>query len=355
MTTQASTGHTAIPESIPDTVIAARDLTKTYTFHRQQPGLRGALKSVIRRQYETRLAVDAISFDIRAGEIVGLLGPNGAGKTTTLKMLTGLLHPSGGDLTVLGGKPFDRRTDYLRRIALVMGQRSMLWWDVPAMESLLLHKEMYGLADEAFRESVDELATLLDVTGLLQVQVRKLSLGERMKMEMVAALLHRPEMLFLDEPTIGLDVVAKARVRSFLADINRLRGTTILITSHDMDDIEALCSRVMIIDHGRLGYDGSLAALVHNVRPRKRVRATYDSPVDLGDLPEGVALETPSGDDGSGQVVALEVDRERLGDVLALLPRLGPLLDLEVTDTDIAEIIREIFVSGIASNGEAAP
>jgi ABC-2 type transport system ATP-binding protein len=144
-------------------------------------------------------------------------------------------------------------------------------------------------------------------------------------------------------------------VRSFLADINRLRGTTILITSHDMDDIEALCSRVMIIDHGRLGYDGSLAALVHNVRPRKRVRATYDSPVDLGDLPDGVALETPNGDDGSGQVIALEVDRERLGDILALLPRLGPLLDLEVTDTDIAEIIREIFVSGIASNGEAAP
>ena len=288
----ATPGTVAAPDSASELAISARDLTKTYTFHRQQPGLRGALKSVIRRQYETRLAVDAISFDVRPGEIVGLLGPNGAGKTTTLKMLTGLLHPSGGELKVLGGKPFDRKTDYLRRIALVMGQRSMLWWDVPAMESLLLHKEMYGLADDAFRESVDELATLLDVTDLLQVQVRKLSLGERMKMEMVAALLHRPEMLFLDEPTIGLDVVAKARVRTFLADINRIRGTTILITSHDMDDIEALCSRVMIIDHGRLGYDGSLAALVHNVRPRKRVRAAYETPVDPGELPPGVTLAT---------------------------------------------------------------
>jgi ABC-2 type transport system ATP-binding protein len=355
MTIHASTSHVEGLESDRDTVIDARDLTKTYTFHRQSPGLRGALKSVVRRQYETRLAVDAISFSVRSGEIVGLLGPNGAGKTTTLKMLTGLLHPSGGELTVLGGRPFDRRTDYLRRIALVMGQRSMLWWDVPAMESLLLHKEMYGLSDNIFRESVDELATLLDVTELLQVQVRKLSLGERMKMEMVAALLHRPDMLFLDEPTIGLDVVAKARVRSFLADINRLRGTTIVITSHDMDDIEALCSRVMIIDHGRLGYDGSLTTLVRDLRPRKRVRATYDAPVDPGGLPDGVSLATLDGDDGSGQVLALEVDRERLGDVLALLPRLGPLLDLEVTDTDIEEIVREIFVSGIASNGEVTP
>ena len=252
-----------------------------------------------------------------------------------------------------GYRPFDRDTAYLRQIALVMGQRSMLWWDVPAMESLLLHKEMYELADADFRDSVDELATLLDVEDLLQVQVRKLSLGERMKMEMVAALLHRPEVLYLDEPTIGLDVVAKARVRDFLAKVNRLRGTTILITSHDMDDIEALCNRVMIIDHGRLGYDGSLAALVQAVRPRKRVRATYDAPVDPGDLPEGVSLREAGGDNNeSPEVLALEVERERLSDVLALLPRLGPLLDLEVTDADVEEIIRELFVAGVVPKGE---
>ena len=343
-------GTVAPPASGQDVAIRATNLTKTYTFHRQEPGLRGALKSVIRRTYETRLAVDAISFTIARGEIVGLLGPNGAGKTTTLKMLTGLLYPSGGEIDVLGYRPFDRDTAYLRRIALVMGQRSMLWWDVPTMESLLLHKEMYGLADDVFQESVDELATLLDVVDLLRVPVRKLSLGERMRMEMVAALLHRPDVLFLDEPTIGLDVVGKARVRSFLADINRLRGTTILITSHDMDDIEALCSRVMIIDRGRLGYDGSLAQLVQGVQPRKLVRAAYDRPVDPAGLPEGVTVLPV--EDGDGTVVALEVTREALGETLERLPRLGPLLDLSVTDADVEEIIREVFVTGIAPNGE---
>jgi ABC-2 type transport system ATP-binding protein len=290
------------------------------------------------------LAVDRIDLEIRSGEVVGLLGPNGAGKTTTLKMLSGLLYPSGGELDVLGFRPSDRKADYLRQIALVMGQKSMLWWDVPAMESLLLHKEMYELSAADFDESVGELAQLLEVENLLDVQVRKVSLGERMKLELIAALVHRPRILFLDEPTIGLDVVAKARVRSFLADVNRLRGTTILLTSHDMDDIEALCSRVMIVDHGRIGYDGGLAELVRSARPRKLVRATYSdalAPALVAGIDElDGALEVI---EVAGSVVRLEVTRERTGDALRELTRLGPLIDLDVADTDITDIIRDLF------------
>jgi ABC-2 type transport system ATP-binding protein len=266
-------------------------------------------------------------------------------------MLTGLLHPSGGEVQVIGFRPFDRKTDYLRRIALVMGQKSMLWWDVPAMESLFLHKEMYGLSDSAFTESVDELAELLDVEDLLRVPVRKLSLGERMKMELLAALVHRPEVLFLDEPTIGLDVVAKARVRSFLADVNRLRGTTILITSHDMDDIEALCSRVMIINHGRLAYDGGLSDLVQSVQPRKLIRATYASPVDPAELASSATIVVDEADAATGEVLSLEVMRDEMSRVLEILPRLGPLLDLSVADAEVEEIIRDLFAGDLAEMG----
>jgi ABC-2 type transport system ATP-binding protein len=335
--------------SVPAPVIAVSNLTKTYSFHRQEPGLRGALRSVLHRQTETRVAVDGVSFTIAPGEVVGLLGPNGAGKTTTLKMLTGLLHPSGGTISVLGYAPFERDDAYLRRIALVMGQKSMLWWDVPGMETMLLHKEMYGIADATFTASVDELATMLDLHDLLRIPVRKLSLGERMKMELMVALLHRPEVLFLDEPTIGLDVVAKVRVRGFLAAVNRTRGTTIIITSHDMDDIEALCQRVMIIDHGKLGWDGRLADLVHDVQPRKRVRVVYAGPVDAQRLPPEVELIGQLSDGAGGAELSLEVSRERLSDVLEVLPRLGPLVDLEITEADVEEIIRDIFTRSAAS------
>jgi ABC-2 type transport system ATP-binding protein len=322
-------------------VIEVADLTKCYRFHQQGTGLTGAVKSLFRRTYETRLAVDKISFTVDRGEVVGLLGPNGAGKTTTLKMLSGLLYTTSGHLRVLGYTPSDRRNDYLRRIALVMGQKTMLWWDVPAMESLLLHKDMYGLSTAEFDRNVAELAELLGVQDLLHVQVRKTSLGERMKLELMAALVHGPEILFLDEPTIGLDVIAKARVRTFLEEINRLRGTTILVTSHDMDDIEALCSRVMIIDHGRLQYDGGLDDLVRATRPRKLVRATYAHAVDGRRL---AGLDGVTTVDGADQVVTLEVERERAGDVLEQVTRIGPLVDLDVTDTDIEEIMRDLFL-----------
>ena len=342
----------AQPRPDQPTVIAAAGLTKTYTFHDQGAGLAGAIRSLVRRRYQTRLAVDGIDFTIGRGEVVGLLGPNGAGKTTTLKMLSGLLYPTSGELEILGHTPSRRRPDYLRRIALVMGQKTMLWWDVPAMESLLLHKEMYDLSAAEFDRNVDELADLLDVRDLLNVQVRKTSLGERMKLELMAALVHRPEILFLDEPTIGLDVVAKARVRAFLGEVTRRHGTTILVTSHDMDDIEALCSRVMVIDHGRLQYDGSLSGLVHAARPRKLVRATYAQPVDASRLTglDGVAVASG----GSDQVVSLEVERDHTGKVLEQLTRLGPLVDLDVADADVEEIMRDLFLrrGAVGTGGE---
>lgn len=327
-----------------EAVITATDLTKTYTFHQQQSGLMAALRSVVNRTRETRLAVDSIDLSIRSGEVVGILGPNGAGKTTTLKMLSGLLYPTSGHLDILGFTPSVRDVEYLRRISLVMGQKSMLWWDVPAMDSFLLHKDMYGLSDEDFQASIDELATMLEVERLLHVQVRKVSLGERMKMELMAALLHRPEIVFLDEPTIGLDVVAKARVRGFLEEINRARGTTILVTSHDMDDIEALCSRVMIINHGKIEYDGRLQALVQDVQPRKLIRAVYANPVtDLAALDLLDVLPEDRNSEDDGRALSLEVSRDRLSDVLEELPRLGTLLDLGVGDADVEEIIRDLF------------
>lgn len=335
------------PSSVPpDSIISATNLVKTYQFHRQQAGLMGAIKSIVKREYQTRLAVKGITLAVQPGEIVGLLGPNGAGKTTTLKMLTGLLQPTAGEISVLGYQPWKRETEFLRRIALVMGQKSMLWWDVSAMESLLLHKDMYGLGDTEFRESVDQLADLLDVRSLLDVQVRRVSLGERMKLELMAALVHRPDVLFLDEPTIGLDVVAKARVRTFLSDVNRQLGTTIMITSHDMDDIEALCQRVMIMTHGDIEYDGDLTSLVRTIQPRKRVRVIYNEAVDRA----GVAAMLPAGvellpvDDAAVETVRLEVPRDALGAVLELVPQFGSLIDLDVSDTAVEEIIRDLFL-----------
>ncbi len=302
----------------------------------------GSMKSLVRREMLEKRAVDGITFGIEAGEVVGFLGPNGAGKTTTLKMLCGLLYPSGGGATVLGHTPSRREHAFLRSIALVMGQKNMLWWDIPAMETLLLHKEMYSLREADFRRTVDELAELLEVAHLLNVQVRKLSLGERMKMELLVALVHRPQVLFLDEPTIGLDVVSQQRVRDFLRRLNREYGTTILLTSHYMDDIEELCPRVLVIDSGRLHFDGSLAALVEQAAPHKRVTAVFAEPVaeGLGAIELKGWHRLPSDDPLR---VRLDVPRERVPEAAAELMRLGRLADLAIEEAPVEEIIRRMF------------
>jgi ABC-2 type transport system ATP-binding protein len=327
--------------------VAVADLIKTYTYHHKEPGLLGSVRGLVQRRTLERRAVDGVSFTIAPGEVVGFLGPNGAGKTTILKLLCGLLYPTAGAIAVLGHEPARREPAFLRRIALVMGQKSMLWWDVPALETLLLHKDMYELPEADFRASVDELAALLEVEHLLRVQVRKLSLGERMKLELLAALVHRPEVLLLDEPTIGLDVVSQQRIREFLCQLNTERGTTILLTSHYMDDIEALCPRVLVIDHGRIGYDGALAALVARAAPHKLVTAVYAAPPLPGALAAALPGLTPR-PASDPRRIELAVPRERVAAVAGALLDLGPIVDLSVEETPVEEIIRQLFTASTA-------
>jgi len=338
---------------VTSSVIDVRGLTKTYRYHRKEPGVRGSLRGLFRRESLETRAVEDVSFTIERGEVVGFLGPNGAGKTTTLKMLCGLLYPSAGAATVLGHTPSRREGGYLRRIALVMGQKNMLWWDIPAMETLLLHKEMYDIPAQRFRRAVDELAALLDVERLLRVQVRKLSLGERMKMELLVALVHEPDVLFLDEPTIGLDVVSQQRVRVFLRQLNRERGTTILLTSHYMADIEELCPRVLLIDHGRLGYDGTLAALIAQAAPHKRLRAVFTEPVTEARARAALAgLSIQPGDDPL--TVSLSVPRDQVADAAGRLLQLGSMADLSIAEVPVEDIVRDIF-GGVAVGSAGVP
>lgn len=322
--------------------ITVEHLLKTYRFHRKAPGLRGSVASLFKRTMLETQAVDDLSLRIEAGEIVGFLGPNGAGKTTTLKVLCGLLYPDGGLVDVLGHQPARREVAYLRQIALVMGQKNMLWWDIPAMETLLLHRELYRISEAEFRRTLDELAGLLDVEHLLHVQVRKLSLGERMKMELLAALIHRPAVLFLDEPTIGLDVVSQQRVRDFLRELNRNHGTTILLTSHYMDDITALCPRVLVIDHGRLYFDGALEALVNRAAPYKLLTAVFDAPPDGERLAQALqgAERRPSDDP---RRVCLAAPRTAAAEIASALLQLGRVVDLSIEEAPVEEIIRDMF------------
>src|SRR3954471_266150 len=239
-------------------IIQADNLVKIYRVFQKKPGLTGALRALVRREYKEVRAVDGVSFTIEPGEMVAFLGPNGAGKTTTLKMLSGLIYPTSGSASVLGYTPWDRADAFRRQFALVMGQKNQLWWDLPAADSFQLHREIYSLPPEQFTRTLGELTELFEVKDLVRQPVRELSLGERMRMELIAALLHRPQLLLLDEPTIGLDVIGQVKIQRCLREYNKSRGVTMLLTSHYMRDVEALCRRVMVISHGRAVYDGDL-------------------------------------------------------------------------------------------------
>src|SRR5438067_7696791 len=291
-------------------IIDAQGLTKTYRVFQKKPGLRGALRNLFRRQYKEVRAVDGVSFTIEPGEMVAFLGPNGAGKTTTLKMLSGLIFPSGGSARVLGFVPWERADAFRRRFALVMGQKNQLWWDLPAADSFQLHREIYSLPLADFNQTVDELTELFEVKELTRQPVRELSLGERMKMELIAALLHEPRLLLLDEPTIGLDVVAQVAIQRCLKEYNARRGVTMLLTSHYMRDVEALCSRVLVIAHGRLVHDGPLAGIIERFGRHKQVRLQFlgeTVPADLGQYGEHTTV---------GPVAELKLEREKVAGVL---------------------------------------
>ena len=328
--------HPDIPPAI-----SVRHLSKTYRVHKKDPGLWGSLKSFVRRETFDVRAVDGVSFQIETGELVGFLGPNGAGKTTTLKVLSGLLYPTEGEVSVLGFRPWRRQRAFQRQFSLVMGQKNQLWWDLPALDSFLLNREIYEVPRAQFDETLEELTAALDLGPLLRVQVRKLSLGERMKCELAAALLHRPAVLFLDEPTIGLDVVMQKKIREFILDYNRRRRATILLTSHYMEDVEALCERVIIIDHGKVIYDGKLEEIVRRHVDRKTLAVTFLEPVSREAL-EGIGevLEFES------QKATVCVPRAEASGRAARLLNEFPVADLNIEEPPVDDVIRHIFTAG---------
>jgi ABC-2 type transport system ATP-binding protein len=321
-------------------IIQVRGLTKAFRTYKKQPGFRGAIRGLFHRKYEQTLAVKDVNFTVAPGELVGFLGPNGAGKTTTLKMLAGLLYPTSGSASVLGYTPWERQDGYRRQFALLLGQKNQLWWDLPARESLELNAKIYGIPRESFERIVAEMTALLGVKDKLNVMVRELSLGERMKMELIAALLHQPRVLFLDEPTIGLDVVSQKTVREFLREYNGRQKTTILLTSHYMADIQELCRRVIIIDHGAIYFDGSLSEIIDRFADFKvvTIQCTGAETYPAANLARyGEVIEQAAG------TIKLKVKRDRVIPVCkALLDEL-PVSDIDIQEVPIEEVIRQIF------------
>ena len=324
----------------PMPVIQVNDLSKSYKTYKKRPGFWGAIRGLYRRDYETVDAAKGISFSIEQGELVGFLGPNGAGKTTTLKMLSGLLFPTSGNASVLGYTPWERNDNYRRQFALLLGQKNQLWWDLPARESLELNARIYGIPREQFEETVDELTQLLDVAKKLNISVRELSLGERMKMELIASLLHRPKVLFLDEPTIGLDVVSQKTVREFLKDYNAREKTTIMLTSHYMADIQELCKRVIIIDHGTIFFDGPLHAVMDRFADFKLITIHCEGARDCPQ--ENLTRFGEIVEQGPG-TIQLRVKRDKvIPTCKALLDEL-PVHDIDIKEVPIEDIVRRIF------------
>jgi len=321
--------------------IEVAGLTKAFRTYKKQPGIGGAIRGLFRRTYEQTLAVKDVGFTVEPGELVGFLGPNGAGKTTTLKMLAGLLYPSAGTASVLGFVPWERNDGYRRQFALLLGQKNQLWWDLPASESLELNAQIYGIPRAVFDRRVSEMTELLSVRDKLNVSVRELSLGERMKMELIASLLHEPKVLFLDEPTIGLDVVSQKIVREFLREHNAKHKTTILLTSHYMADIQELCARVIIIDHGTIFFDGQLSQVVDRFADSKLVTIQCEKGVHCsrehleryGEIVEQ-----------SPQRIRLNVKRDRVIEVCKALLDDLPVSDIDIEEVPIEEVIRRIFV-----------
>ena len=323
-------------------VIQISHLQKYYKVHEKEPGLKGSIKSLFARKYREVKAVDDISFEIGEGELVGFIGPNGAGKTTTLKVLSGLLYPTGGEVAVLGYTPWDRKPEFQKQFSLVMGQKNQLWWDLPPMETFILNKEIYEVPDLQYRKTLDTLLELLDVKDILKIQVRKLSLGQRMKCELIAALLHNPKVLFLDEPTIGLDVVMQKAMRDFIKEYNRKFKSTIILTSHYMDDVKELCERVIIIDHGKLLFDGKLSSVIDRFARNKIISVVFSGEVnqrklaEFGDVRE---YDFPK--------VRINVPRDQAAKKASQLLNEFPVADIIIEEPPIEAIIREVFTGGL--------
>ena len=331
-------------------MITVSHLAKHYLVHKRPPGVWAAMRSLLKRTYEPVVAVKDLSFSIAPGERVGFLGPNGAGKTTTLKMLAGLLHPTSGEATVAGFVPRERKVEFLRSITLVTGQKQQLLWDLPPSETFELNRVLFDVPAAQYRQTLDELVELLGIAPLLEKPTRQLSLGERMKCELAAALIHRPKVLFLDEPTIGLDVTMQSAVRGFIRQYNERFGATVLLTSHYMEDVAALCPRVIVIDHGRLTYDGQLESLVHEVRPGKRLTLRFSRVAPRGEV-EAVGGRIVELEDEGAIVQVESADlREVISRALAMLP----VEDLKVEDAPLEEVLADLFARSAREGTDAA-
>ncbi len=325
-------------------MIRVTNLRKEYAVHKRAPGVMNAVRSLFHRTYETVVALDGVSFAIEPGERVGFLGPNGAGKTTTLKVLSGLLHPTSGEASVDGHVPHRRDEAFLKKIMLVLGQKQQLVWDLPPSETFELNRAIYDLPDAQYKQTLGELTEILELAPLVSRPTRQLSLGERMKCELAAALLHRPKFLFLDEPTIGLDVAMQATIRTFIRDYNERTGATLMLTSHYMEDVEALCPRVIVIDRGRVAYDGALAELVRSMRPEKRVVLRLAEPVAASVV---AGLSNVVSHDAA-QVV-LQVPQAEVRDAVARALAALPVRDLTVEDPPLEEVMGELFARSKAA------
>jgi len=330
--------------------IEIQALRKIFRSVQKEPGIWGSVRGLWSRKYTEKEAVRGVDITVGAGEMIGFLGPNGAGKTTTLKMLSGILHPTSGTAHVLGYTPWERKNDFLRRIALVMGQKQQLWWDLPASESFLLLQEIYEIPDDTYKQRVGELSEMLGIESILQTQVRKLSLGERMKCELVAALLHAPRVVFLDEPTIGLDVVSQVRIREFLKLYQERHRATILLTSHYMQDVKELCERIVVIDHGAKVFDGPFAELVSRYSDEKLIRLTFERPVAPNELAPFGAATMP---DETHAVIRVPRDESarRAGEMLTRLP----VADVTIDEVEADEVIRQMFAASAAQPPASKP
>lgn len=318
--------------------IEIKNLRKEFVTTIKSPGFIGTLGSLIRPKRKSIVAVSDINFSIEQGEIVGFLGPNGAGKTTTIKMLTGILYPTSGDCKVLGYTPFNRHPEMLRQIALVMGNRQQLWWDLPAIDSFVVLRELYDIDNKLYQDRLDRLVTELDITDKIDTQVRKLSLGERMKCELVAALLHSPRVLFLDEPTIGLDVISQKRIRGFLHEFNKTENCTIVLTSHYMQDVEELCERVIVINHGKLVFDGNLTDLSAESGNVRKLSLTLTNQIPREELAKyGEVAEY------DGQVVVFNLSHSEVALTTSKLLAQYDIEDISISDVDVEEVITRLF------------
>lgn len=324
-------------------MIQVRDLSKTFRVHKKEPGLRGSVKALFKREWIDKVALNGVSLDIEAGEIVGLVGANGAGKTTLVKSLAGIIHPTGGYARVLGHTPWERDNEFRRQIALIMGQKAQLWWDLPAADGFLLLKEIYQIPEKDYRENLDFLVKTLDVGKEMNIQVRRLSLGERMKMELIAALLHQPRVVFLDEPTIGLDLTAQRAIRKFILEYRQVQRPAMILTSHYMEDIEQLCERIVIIREGQFVYDGPLKDVTSKYAQHKILNLVLEE--DAAE--QFVAKDFPS---GAGELVSYEggrlkvrVDRSLVAGVASRLLTRFPTKDLTIEEPDIGTIIEALI------------